>query len=321
MNHDVVNKWVVILMALGISALFLAMIQQFLMALFLAGLFSAMARPLFLWLQPRLRGSESLASLATLLAVAVVVLIPLALLVAVVVGQALDVTQTFVPWLKERLADPDAFLEGMRRLPFYEDLLPLRSILIERAGEAATFASKFVVGGLSSLTMGTLNFFFMAFVMLYSMYFLQIDGHKLINKILYYLPLKSADEALILASIVEKETGLEADRGQVAGVFANRLRIGMPLQTDPTVIYGMGEAFDGNLRKRDLQTATPFNTYTRRGLPPTPIALPGLASLRAAVQPEPTKALYFVARGDGTSVFSNNLDDHNRAVNRYQRGR
>jgi len=134
-------------------------------------------------------------------------------------------------------------------------------------------------------------------------------------------PLKSADEALILASIVEKETGLEADRGKVAGVFANRLRIGMPLQTDPTVIYGLGESFDGNLRKRDLQTDTPFNTYTRRGLPPTPIALPGLASLRATVQPEPTKALYFVARGDGSSVFSDNLDDHNRAVNRYQRGR
>jgi predicted PurR-regulated permease PerM len=174
------------------------MIQQFLMALFLAGLFSAMARPLFLWLQPRLRGSASLASLATLLAVAVVVLIPLSLLVAVVVGQALDVTQTFVPWLKERLADPDAFLEGMRGLPFYEDLLPLRSLLLERAGEAATFASKFVVGGLSSLTLGTLNFFFMAFVMLYSMYFLQIDGHKLINKILYYLPMKSVDERVLL---------------------------------------------------------------------------------------------------------------------------
>ena len=198
MNQDLVNKWVVILLALGISALFLAMIQQFLMALFLAGLFSAMARPLFLWLQPRLRGSPSLASLTTLLVVAVVVLIPLSLLIAVVVAQALDVTQTFVPWLKERLADPDAFLEGMRSLPFYEDLLPLRSILIERAGEAATIASKFVVGGLSSLTVGTLNFFFMAFVMLYSMYFLQIDGHKLINKILYYLPLKSTDERVLL---------------------------------------------------------------------------------------------------------------------------
>jgi UPF0755 protein len=134
-------------------------------------------------------------------------------------------------------------------------------------------------------------------------------------------PLKSADDALILASIVEKETGVAADRGLIAGVFSNRLRIGMPLQTDPTVIYGLGEAFDGNLRKRDLLADTPFNTYTRGGLPPTPIAMPGLASLRAAVRPQPTKALYFVARGDGSSVFSDTLDDHNRAVNRYQRGR
>ena len=132
--------------------------------------------------------------------------------------------------------------------------------------------------------------------------------------------LKTPDEALILASIVEKETGRESDRTLVATVFHNRLRIGMPLQTDPTVIYGLGEAFDGNLRKRDLQTDTPYNTYTRSGLPPTPIALPGLASLRAAVRPEATKALYFVARGDGSSVFSDNLADHNRAVNRYQRG-
>lgn len=133
-------------------------------------------------------------------------------------------------------------------------------------------------------------------------------------------PLKSADEALVLASIVEKETGRASDRGLVAGVFSNRLRIGMPLQTDPSVIYGLGEAFDGNLRKRDLQADTPFNTYTRKGLPPTPIAMPGLASLRAAVQPEATKALYFVARGDGSSVFSNDLAAHNRAVNQYQRG-
>ena len=133
-------------------------------------------------------------------------------------------------------------------------------------------------------------------------------------------PLKSADEALVLASIVEKETGTEADRPLVAGVFANRLRIGMLLQTDPTVIYGLGERFDGNLRKRDLLADTPYNTYTRGGLPPTPIALPGLASLRAAVRPQPTKAVYFVARGDGSSVFSETLAEHNRAVNRYQRG-
>ncbi|MFM7704645.1 MAG: endolytic transglycosylase MltG [Rubrivivax sp.] len=133
-------------------------------------------------------------------------------------------------------------------------------------------------------------------------------------------PLRNAQEALVLASIVEKETGLASDRGLVAGVFVNRLRIGMPLQTDPTVIYGMGEAFDGNLRKRDLQADTPFNTYTRRGLPPTPIALPGMASMLAAVRPQATPALYFFARGDGSSVFSETLEAHNRAVNRYQRG-
>lgn len=133
-------------------------------------------------------------------------------------------------------------------------------------------------------------------------------------------PLKSADEALVLASIVEKETGKASDRGQIAGVFVNRLRVGMLLQTDPTVIYGLGEKFDGNLRKRDLQTDTPWNTYTRPGLPPTPIAMPGKAALLAAVQPEATRALYFVAKGDGSSHFSASLEEHNRAVNRYQRG-
>ena len=133
-------------------------------------------------------------------------------------------------------------------------------------------------------------------------------------------PLQSADEALVLASIVEKETGRASDRAQIAGVFANRLRIGMLLQTDPTVIYGLGEKFDGNLRRRDLQADTPWNTYTRAGLPPTPIAMPGKASLLAAVQPERTQALYFVAKGDGTSQFSESLLEHNRAVNRYQRG-
>lgn len=134
------------------------------------------------------------------------------------------------------------------------------------------------------------------------------------------LPLKSPDEALILASIVEKETGRADDRAVVAAVFHNRLRIGMLLQTDPTVIYGMGERFDGNLRRQDLRTDTPYNTYTRRGLPPTPIALPGLAAIEAVMHPADTDALYFVARGDGTSAFSRTLDEHNRAVNRYQRG-
>jgi len=134
------------------------------------------------------------------------------------------------------------------------------------------------------------------------------------------LPYQSIDQALIMASIVEKETGREQDRPLVAAVFVNRLRLGMPLQTDPTVIYGLGEKFDGNLRKRDLLADTPYNTYTRGGLPPTPIAMPGLASLRAALHPADSKAIYFVARGDGSSHFSQTLTEHNQAVNRYQRG-
>jgi UPF0755 protein len=131
---------------------------------------------------------------------------------------------------------------------------------------------------------------------------------------------QSAEEALILASIVEKETGKGADRPLIAGVFNNRLRIGMRLQTDPTVIYGLGEAFDGNLRRIHLTRDTPWNTYTRGGLPPTPIAMPGKAALMAALQPAKTSALYFVSKGDGSSHFSATLDEHNRAVNRYQRG-
>ena len=133
-------------------------------------------------------------------------------------------------------------------------------------------------------------------------------------------PLKSPNDALVLASIVEKETGKSADRAQIAGVFTNRLRINMRLQTDPTVIYGLGDTFDGNLRRRDLLTDTPYNTYTRAGLPPTPIAMPGKAALLAAVQPAATNALYFVAKGDGSSYFSATLDEHNRAVNKYIRG-
>ena len=135
------------------------------------------------------------------------------------------------------------------------------------------------------------------------------------------LPLKSPYEALILASIIEKETGHSKDRSRVSGVFINRLRIGMPLQTDPTVIYGMGDKYTGRIRKADLQTDTPWNTYTRGGLPPTPIASSGRAALEAALSPEQHKYLYFVARGDGTSEFSENLRQHNRAVAKYILGR
>jgi UPF0755 protein len=134
------------------------------------------------------------------------------------------------------------------------------------------------------------------------------------------LPVATPYEALILASIVEKETGRPEDRPLVAAVLVNRLRVGMRLQVDPTVIYGLGASFDGNLRKRDLVTDTPYNTYTRDGLPPTPIAMPGIASIEAVLRPPASNALYFVARGDGSSEFSGTLEEHNRAVTKYQRG-
>lgn len=132
------------------------------------------------------------------------------------------------------------------------------------------------------------------------------------------LPYATPYEALVMASIVEKETARESERSMIAGVFVNRLRMGMRLQTDPTVIYGMGENFDGNLRKQDLLRDTPYNTYTRAGLPPTPIAMPGFAAIEAALSPAQTKAIYFVGKGDGSHAFSATLSEHNRAVARYQ---
>ena len=131
-------------------------------------------------------------------------------------------------------------------------------------------------------------------------------------------PLRTSYEALIMASIVEKETGSAAERDMIAGVLVNRLRIGMRLQADPTVIYGLGKDFDGNLRKRDLLADGPYNTYVRAGLTPTPISMPGLASLRAAMRPAQTQAIYYVSRGNGTSEFSRTLEEHNRAVAKYQ---
>jgi UPF0755 protein len=132
------------------------------------------------------------------------------------------------------------------------------------------------------------------------------------------VPLETPEQLLVLASIIEKETGKVSERPEIAGVFARRLKLGMRLQTDPTVIYGMGSAYAGNIRRSDLTTDTPYNTYTRAGLPPTPIAMPGRAALMAAAQPAPGDALYFVARGDGSHVFSASLAEHNRAVACHQ---
>lgn len=199
MTQDSINKSVVLLMALGISALFFTMIQQFLMALFLAGLFSALAHPLFLRFQQLLNGRRRLASLLTMLLIAVVVLIPLILLVGILIGQALDVSQMITLWFREKIADPAVLDAYMRQIPFYDQLQINQAQIAQQAGALATFISRLLVEWVSSVTLGTANFIFMAFVFLYSMYFLQMDGIKLIEKFLYYLPLKTAEERIMLA--------------------------------------------------------------------------------------------------------------------------
>jgi predicted PurR-regulated permease PerM len=198
LSQDAVNKSVLALMVIAISALFLSMIHQFLMAIFLAGLFSALARPVFRRLKVIFKGHRHFASVTTLLLMIVVVLIPLLLLIGVVVAQAIDVGQAVTPWIKENLEQPDKISEYLQHLPFYDQLLPYREVILEKAGKIVGTISKWIVGGLSQATLGTANFLFMSLVFLYTMYFFQMDGDRLIRKILYYLPLNSDDENLML---------------------------------------------------------------------------------------------------------------------------
>ncbi|MGB5327361.1 MAG: AI-2E family transporter [Gammaproteobacteria bacterium] len=198
MNQDTVNKSILALMTIAISALFFSMISQFLMAIFLAGLFSALARPVYRYLKLRFRGHRHFASVTTMLLMIVVVLIPLMLLVGIIVGQAIDVGQSVTPWVTQYIDQPDRITTYLQHLPFYEQLLPYREIILEKTGQLVGSISKLIVNGLSSATLGTANFLFMTFVFLYTTYFLQMDGVKLIKKILYYLPLGSDDENLML---------------------------------------------------------------------------------------------------------------------------
>ena len=198
MNQDTVNKSILVLMVIAISTLFFSMIHQFLMAIFLAGLFSALARPVYRYLKIRLGGHRHLASVTTMLLMIVLVLIPLVFLIGIIVGQAIDVGQSVTPWVKQLIDQPDRLTAYLQHLPFYDQLVPYREIMLEKAGQLVGSTSKLIVNGLSFATLGTANFLFMTFVFLYTMYFFQMDGVKLIRKILYYLPLGSDDENLML---------------------------------------------------------------------------------------------------------------------------
>ena len=198
MNQDNVNKLVLVLIVASVSALFFSMISQFLMAIFLAGLFSALARPVYRRLNIQFRGRRHAASTLTLLLMIFVVLIPMLLLIGLVVGQAIDVGQTVVPWVRKNLEQPDEVTAYLQHLPFYEYLAPYRSLILEKSAQLVGSISNWIVVVLSQATLGTANFLFMTFVFLYTMYFFQMDGHKLIRRILYYLPLNSDDENLML---------------------------------------------------------------------------------------------------------------------------
>jgi predicted PurR-regulated permease PerM len=198
MNKEAINKWVLLLLVFFISALFLSMISQFLMAIFLAGIFSALSYPLYQRFEKWFKGRRSLASITTLLIIVFVVLLPLGGLLGITAGQAIKVGEAVKPWVERQLAEPDAISDALKSLPFYDRIIPYRSLILKKAGEMVGGISGFLINRLSSVTLGTVNFLFMLFIMLYTMFFFLMDGNKLIDKILYYLPLEDQDERRIL---------------------------------------------------------------------------------------------------------------------------
>jgi predicted PurR-regulated permease PerM len=198
MPDDRVNRLVVVLLVVFISSIFLSMIQSFLMAIFLAGIFSALARPIYHWFDKLLNGRRSLAAVLTLLLIVIVVLLPLALLTGVVTTQAIKVSQSITPWVKSQISQPGAFSEFLAGIPYYEKIAPHSELILRKVGEMVGSISQFLINNLSSATMGAVNFLFMLFVWLYTMYFFLMDGEKLLEKILYYLPLQDHDEQQML---------------------------------------------------------------------------------------------------------------------------
>lgn len=198
MNKDTINKAVLLLLVCFISALFLSMIRQFLLAIFLAGIFSALSQPLYRALKKMFAGKSGLASLATLIVILLVIILPLAGLLGIIAGQAIKVSETVKPWVEIQLAKPDFFTDLFESIPFFDKIEPYRNLILEKAGQVVATISRFLINSLSSMTMGTVNFLFMTVIMLYTMFFLLMDGQRLIEKILYYLPLKDRDERLLL---------------------------------------------------------------------------------------------------------------------------
>jgi len=198
MNRDTVNKSVLLLLVIFISAVFLSMIRSFLMAIFLAGIFSALARPLYKRFEGWYGGRRIPASLSTLLLIVIVVIVPLGVLMGIVTTQAIKVGQAVTPWIQEQIAQPGEFHKLLSSLPFYEELAPYGDFIWRKAGELIGSVSQFLISNLSTATMGAVNILFMAFAMLYTMFFFLMDGDKLLAKILYYLPLQDQDEKRML---------------------------------------------------------------------------------------------------------------------------